>query len=92
MTARRDPAPEDRDADRSTHRNPDRNADRSTGRRSAGGDRRYGDRAADVRPTREPDPDVHGPQEGYDATADAVRRTGAPGPDDRDRDPDPEQS
>ncbi|RPE35476.1 hypothetical protein [Kitasatospora cineracea] len=75
MTARRDHAPEDR------------NADRSTGRPGGEGDRRYGDRAADVRPTREPDPDVRGPQEGYDATADAARRTGAPAPDDRDPQP-----
>ncbi|WP_033213167.1 hypothetical protein [Kitasatospora phosalacinea] len=76
MTARRDSAPEDR----AGHR------DRDEARPDAEGDRRYGDRAADVRPVREPDPDVRGPQEGYDATADAARRTGAPGPDDRDSD------
>ncbi|MFE1318120.1 hypothetical protein [Kitasatospora phosalacinea] len=68
MTARRDPAPEDQD--------PDRGQDRP----DAEGDRRYGDRAAGVRPAREPDPDIHGPQEGYDATAEAAdaaaRRTG----------------
>ncbi|MFB7946446.1 hypothetical protein ACFC6L_16190 [Kitasatospora phosalacinea] len=67
MTARRDPAPEDPGRER-----PD-----------AEGDRRYGDRAAGVRPTREPDPEAHGPQEGYDATADATRRTGADDADDQ---------
>ncbi|MFC8716306.1 hypothetical protein [Kitasatospora sp. NPDC057198] len=59
MTAHRDPAPEDPDRER-----PD-----------AEGDRRYGDRAAGVRPAREPDPDVRGPQESYDATADASAET-----------------
>ncbi|GLW70511.1 hypothetical protein Kpho02_28100 [Kitasatospora phosalacinea] len=68
MTARRDPAPEDPGRER-----PD-----------AEGDRRYGDRAAGVRPTREPAPEARGPQEGYDATADAARRTGAPDADDAD--------
>ncbi|RAJ47174.1 hypothetical protein K353_00375 [Kitasatospora sp. SolWspMP-SS2h] len=60
------------------HREP---APDGRGRPDAEGDRRYGDRAADVRPTREHDPDVHGPQEGYDATADAAERTDADAPD-----------
>ncbi|RKE05173.1 hypothetical protein [Streptomyces sp. TLI_171] len=77
MASHREPAPEPAPAPAPAPAPDDR------ARPDAQGDRRYGDRAADVRPAREHDPDTNGPQDGYDATADAAARTGGPEPDDQ---------